>query len=712
MSIHIHHLTGCAPTPLAHYLKALGILRLVAQQKDPEARGWWQDEAFHLATRLDREALERFFLEEYAPTPIVAPWNGGSGFYPKDRKAGLNAITASAETRFAPFSQAVTTAKAILGTRSDAAKGNEKASLMGTLRSTLRSGALEAMDAAVVIGANSDPSYPSLLGTGWNDGRLDFSNNFMQRLAELFLGGSRDCPPPDIASSLWHRASPGAHGKTAIGQFLPGGAGGANATTGPEGVSQVNPWDFVLMLEGAILLRAAVTRRIEAHSASQAAAPFAIRPASCGYASASRSERDTRGEQWMPLWTSPSTLTEISRVFADGRAQLGRSRVSRPVDFARSVARMGVARGIAAFQRFGYLERNGQANLAVPLGRWEVMQQPHQNALDDLDRTAWLDRLQRAARDDHAPASLVTAHRAADEAIMAVCAHGSETERWQALLLALTDVEAQLVRGGGFTQKCGLQPIPPLSAGWIVAAGNDSTEFRLAVALALQAADDQGHDPVRHHWLPLQEGARRFATDAGGLRKDPRVVCTGIDAERDLIGMVSRRLVEGSKGAASRLPLVAAPGFHARRADVAALLSGTVDLAHVWSLARALMALDRQRLRDAAVALASPQARDEPPPLYGLFRLACLPWPLCLGTAEVHIRCDPAVFARLSAGDIQAAGDIAIRRLKAVGLVPVLRHVVGDRALARRLAVSMAFPICQRDAARLAERLTKPQTQE
>jgi CRISPR-associated protein Csx17 len=28
-------LAGCTPTPLANYLKALGVFRLVAEQKDP-----------------------------------------------------------------------------------------------------------------------------------------------------------------------------------------------------------------------------------------------------------------------------------------------------------------------------------------------------------------------------------------------------------------------------------------------------------------------------------------------------------------------------------------------------------------------------------------------------------------------------------------------------------------------------------------------------
>lgn len=71
----VHKLNGCAPAPLAHYLKALGMLRLVAEQADPEARGWWAGERFLLATHLDEDELLGFFLERYEPTPLVAPWN-------------------------------------------------------------------------------------------------------------------------------------------------------------------------------------------------------------------------------------------------------------------------------------------------------------------------------------------------------------------------------------------------------------------------------------------------------------------------------------------------------------------------------------------------------------------------------------------------------------------------------------------------------------
>ena len=66
-------LDGCTPTPLASYLKALGILRLISSDAnhvsgraaDPKARGWWENERFHLATSLHHEALLHFFLEEY-----------------------------------------------------------------------------------------------------------------------------------------------------------------------------------------------------------------------------------------------------------------------------------------------------------------------------------------------------------------------------------------------------------------------------------------------------------------------------------------------------------------------------------------------------------------------------------------------------------------------------------------------------------------------
>ena len=45
-------LAGCTPTPLANYLKALGVFRLVAEQKDADVKGYWPGERFALLTRI------------------------------------------------------------------------------------------------------------------------------------------------------------------------------------------------------------------------------------------------------------------------------------------------------------------------------------------------------------------------------------------------------------------------------------------------------------------------------------------------------------------------------------------------------------------------------------------------------------------------------------------------------------------------------------
>ena len=209
MPLHLHHLTGCAPAPLAHYLKALGILRLVAEQKDPAARGWWKDEAFHLATTLDRAALEHFFLHEYQPTPMISPWNKGAGFVFAANNPALDRLRKSASPRMTPFRAAIQQADEAITNLSEAddairrikgetkVKGLTKAEkdrikndpayksrlaeaqrrfdqlkedLIPDCRRSWRGPHLTWMDAAMVLNAEGKAKFPALLGSGGNDG--------------------------------------------------------------------------------------------------------------------------------------------------------------------------------------------------------------------------------------------------------------------------------------------------------------------------------------------------------------------------------------------------------------------------------------------------------------------------------------------------------------------------------------------------------------
>lgn len=509
MTIHLHHLYGCAPTPLAHYLKAIGILRLVAQQKDAEVRGFWRDQHFCLLTILDQHALEKFFLEEYGPTPFVSPWNKGSGFYATNDR-GLAPVEGSRAPRLEAFRRAIAEARTPLTPitkadgevrrlkdqtkpkkRAEAARSKSdpdyktelaaaerefkrlKADLYGPFALAWRGPHRDWMDAAMVLSPEGEPSWPALLGTGGNDGRLDFTNTAMQRLGDLFdLASIRGDATPTtkalLMTALFDTPS-AALLNAAVGQFLPGSAGGANGTTGPDAESRINPWDFILMLEGAVAFRGQATRKLGARNDMRAAIPFAVAAQSVGYPTRGK-DKDARGEQWMPFWDRPASWQDVSALFGEGRAQLGRSSARRPVDFARAIARLGVARGLTGFVRYGYLERNGQSNLAVPLGRLEVTAHPRARLIDEIG--GWIDRLQRDA--DDAPARLSVAVGVLADAVFDVLTCEAEPARWQSVLAAIDEV--QRVQASGTAFKIG--PCPTLSEGWLDAAADGSPEWR------------------------------------------------------------------------------------------------------------------------------------------------------------------------------------------------------------------------------------------
>src|ERR1043166_9649347 len=81
-------LNGCAPVPLARYLKALGVLNVLSKQGAQPVRCIWSNRTFSLETDFSESALIRFFLESYVPSPVVVPWSG-SDFFGVDREAQL-----------------------------------------------------------------------------------------------------------------------------------------------------------------------------------------------------------------------------------------------------------------------------------------------------------------------------------------------------------------------------------------------------------------------------------------------------------------------------------------------------------------------------------------------------------------------------------------------------------------------------------------------
>ena len=753
--IHVHTLDGCAPTPLAHYLKALGVLRLVSEQADSAARGWWEGDHFRLAMRLDRGELEGFFLYEYQPTPLVSPWNKGAGFF-FENDPGVSPLEKSTSPRFAAFRSGIKASrlrleqllkadKEVRNIKAEAKKTGMskeektrirnseeykqrlreaekmfkqiKADLIPSFRLNWRGAHREWMDSAMVLGDDGTPKYPALLGSGGNDGRLDFTNNFMKRIGEVFDLGSHDGMPRPLAlawvsGALWNIPVPDNPIGQPVGQYLPGTAGGANNGNGPDSDSMVNPVDFILMLEGAIVFVSHISRRFDSLESSRAASPFAVNACGAAYASASANDESTRGEQWMPLWSQPSTYAELRRLLAEGRIQVGAKAAQEPLDLARAVKRLGTARGIKSFQRYGYIERNGQSNLAVPLGRFSVAErQPEYLAcINDLD--LWLRRLRREARDRNVPAHLAVTEKRLVDALFAVTERPQSPERWQRVLVHLADTEGIMAHGSGFAA----QPLPRLRPEWVSVSDDGTPEFRLALAFALQARGfrrEQGTpiDPIRRHWLPLdRKRPSRFATTGTGsatrLDVQPEVVIHGRRGLDDAIAVVERRLVEASQREGRHLPLKAAPRAAAGIADLTALLSNHVDLDRTLALARAFMALDRTAWVEQYIPTESPRASDWPDDAWLAIRLCTLPWPLKTRSGfELDIGTDPAIVRRLAVGDAASAVAIALRRLGAAGVRSTVRAGAASPETSRLWAAALVFPITQGTAKRFLYRL-------
>ena len=753
--IHIHQLDGCAPAPLAHYLKALGILRLVSEQADSDARGWWQGVHFMLATKLTEEELEAFFLYDYQPTPLVSPWNKGAGFF-FAQDPSLSPLEASTSRRFAMFRSGIAASRSQLNALSNADQEVRnikaetkvpgmsnakririrdsddykmrlreaqkrfnlvKANQIPNFRLNWRGAHREWMDVAVVLEDDGRPKYPALLGTGGNDGRLDFTNNFMKRIGEMFDLDTADGKPRPaakswVSSALWNLPVPGNLSGQPVGQYLPGTAGGANNSNGPDADSVVNPMDFILMLEGSLAFASHVSRRFGSSASSRPASPFVVNACGAAYASASVTDESARGEQWMPLWSRPSSYRELRRLFAEGRAQVYARNAQEPLELAQAVRRLGTARGIRAFQRYGYIERNGKSNLAVPLGRFDVMDRypEHLNCIDDLN--VWLRRLRREARSRNASARLAMVEKCLVEALFSVTLSPQSPERWQQVLVHLSRVEGTMAHGNGFAS----QPIPRLRPEWVAACDDDSPESRLAVAFALQATafrktQQTPIDPIRRHWLPLDRRQPwRFATtgagSAGRLDVQPDVVMHGRHGLTDAVALVERRLVEASQAKGRYLPLRAAPRAAANIADLTALLGGDVDLDRTLTLGCTLMALDRDAWAKQQIPIKQPHPQDWPDDAWMAIRLCTLPWPVRTPSGfELDIGTEPALIRRLAAGDAASAVAIALRRLHAAGVRCTVRTATATRDAAKLWAAALAFPITNRAATRFLYRL-------
>lgn len=650
-------LGGCTATPFGSYLKSLGILRLVACQADPGARGWWESDIFALDSTLSGDGLARFFLDRYEPTPIVAPWNGGSGFYPKDNKQGIEAIAASTGARFAEYRSAIASCHAfpeVQNGKSEKDEDERRTAILCRCRNQLSDRAVEWLDAAVGISADGSRAFAPVLGTGGNEGRFDYTNNFMSRVAALLIAPDAKAAVPELLTHALFGDRTTSLQPGAAGQYDPGRAGGANQGPGIESGAPTNPWDLVLTLEGAVAWASGLYRRQGIAYRAVLCSPFTVYSRAIGYGSASGQD-EARAEVWTPLWRRPVGYAELRALLREGRASIAGRPAKNGLEFAEAASSLGVDRSIHRFIRYSLLKRRGDSYVALPTGAFAAGYRANSDRIREFQTL--LDRFQEL------PKGAEALRQAVDSAIYQALVRDNRRSM-QDLMAAF----GRMLRRIATTTDTRL-PHRALRAGpWLDACGFDAPEVRIAAALA--SIYDHETGPLAHN---LSRDTRQFAW-------------TGLDLPARLASVLDRRLQTASAAEMGRNPLAAA--YEIDPGDVTLFLEGSMDDDRLEDLIFAFQVLDWSDFTSPKCTSA------EVVPVFAVLKCLFLPDGIRRGDERKPLVADRRILSALAAGSVEEAAEIAVKRLRIAGLRPLDVSYAGG-VDPRRLAASLLIPVWQ-----------------
>jgi len=783
-------LKGCSPEPLASYLKALALLRLVAEQQDTTVKGWWENDLFQLESKLDEEKLVKYFLKDYCPTPIVAPWLGSSGFNEGDDISGREAIRASTSERFAAYRETIETilswpvmaataglslgrmvkiieaaatsgqgktdnelleilkqvdkevkrtakcfdnndptvlsvpeleALALLPkmatqTEKDRSKQIKellkparklrtkvktlsrtagKEELIRACRNILGDSVVDWLDASTAILPNEKkPKFPPILGTGGNEGHLVYTNAFMRFLGILLLSPEKAAVSKQLLrNALFGEPTKGLL-RESVGQHNPGRAGGYNQGNEIETkYFPMNPWDFVLTLEGTIAWASGVSRRQGSVSRTTSSSPFTVRARAVGYASSSaKEEKDARDEVWMPLWNRPVQYEELRAVLREGRADIGRKPATNGIEFAEAVASLGVDRGINDFVRYSLLKRRGDSFVALPSGRFPVEARSESDLVRNLHPL--LDRVDlflRSFTKHDPPARFTSCRRQIDEAIYQLLLRGGSAYT-KKLMAGIGRMEQLFAERDQAKEPKLHAPLYGLDPKWLLAADDGSLEVRLAAALASIGPTDKVGS-IRANLSPIDPGKlRRWHNGRGQTH------WIGNSLALRLANLFQHRMMD-----AERLQCRSNPtwgSLRLRAEDAAAFIEGNLDEALIEDLLFGFTLIrwdDREAVRQVAdelfVRWSKPVADQVIPRSWALLKHLYWPGPLFGSNGkEIKVSSEPSIIPLLCANRIGDACEIGARRLFIAGLAPT-RTRMPDHQAGARIAAALLFPL-------------------
>ena len=558
----------CTSTLLSDYFKALGIFRIITEQKDSNITAHWRYDKFVLETDMSEEEILEFILKQYKPTPIITPWS-----YNKYVKTKESIDEIKDDDRFESYHMAIQKIDKVNEIfckilnldeiNKDTITKKTKPLFLQLCRNNFPDNALSWLDANVVLDG-TDARYAPITASGGNDGNFDMAENFVKYLIEMLYHNKEESK--DLLRESLFGGSIKLQKTTMIGHN-PDGNGSATSGQGFDGESLSNKWDYILMLEGIILLAGSLSRR-QSQGRGKAVFPFTTDGSRVGYATASDDERDVKGEIWLPIWNNPATCREIAYVFGEGRVQLNGKQARTGTEFARAIVSLGMERGISAFQRFSIVQRKGDAYYYINAGKIRTTNESAVYLLSELDD--WYNPIYRKSQSKESPASIKRHVRNFENEVMEFCKYGKKEH-----LLKIMIIVGKMERQTSLNKE--LNPLQKLSAHWLEKSYDDSAEFRLAASIASIKSDNTVGE-IRENLEGIQHKKRwehKKDSTTSVWREDDGLL-------RNMNRVLQRRGIDGKIKSLNAIPIKGV--IPAKINDIIKFLRGEVDMRKINDL--------------------------------------------------------------------------------------------------------------------------------
>ena len=652
--MNLFHLKGCRHDILGHYLKAIGLLRVLAKcagenHRDPDVEGWWDSDKACFCLRSPkyptREKLVEFFALHYRPTPVFAAWNKEPGSDAGESEMlgvrvdwevanRFSVQVVSAEERKKPANRAKLIAR-------DA---------MEAYREAAPSGVGEVVDAIAAPFLKSNTEHPLFLSKGIA-GRAHLWRTHWEYLASFQK--LRSAYKKAAEKVTTHNGTPKQLAKLKekadaalwpIAELLPFGGRGASAAKGkgtpffPDAIKAYNigsGWvtenypfnalDYVLAVEGGFAMRGSVGRTLAPNARRFAAFPFVF-DAGEDMVDDANEVKGTSSALWFPLWDRPATFAELSSFITDAQARLPGKDARFSAEFMRALHSQGVDAGFTGWQEFRFKMKISRVPWITTGAYVESAFREDatrlNRALHPLDESKFLDQFEIKWKGGKADSKSPHPVRAAINAAMETATRETTPRHCLDLLSAVFRACRQMATSESFRDTlpgkrahffCPL----PMDAWKALLADLKQPEFRIACAVASMVGQMRQRDgkyskvlPMLGSLLPLKLGPNGWFLPTKGDRSH-QAVWSGTDLCRDLASVLGRRYLDSLT---DDYPALVST-FGAPLGDVLAFLRRELDdqLIARWVEALSLIDWKLVKVNEPPIADAEWEAHAIPP---------------------------------------------------------------------------------------------------